>query len=227
MKVKHFLSGATLLSAALLLNAPLSAAVESDVVGYTTITTREGFNMYGAAYRGLDGESISLNELLSGDFQDTDEVQVFEPGTGEYSVYKYTTGKGWTRGFQVAKDLAPGTAFWLKLDRVMEVTFKGAVSLEDYECVAEKPGFNMVATGIPIAFNINGDLVEWKGFQKGDQLQIMDANGEYAVYSYSESDGKWVKGFAGAQDVIVPIGSSMWLKVEKAGASMIVKNPAK
>ena len=29
MKVKHFLSGATLLSAALLLNAPLSAAVEA------------------------------------------------------------------------------------------------------------------------------------------------------------------------------------------------------
>ena len=42
MKARHFLLGATLLSAGLLFNAPLFAAVESDIVGYTTIEMQAG-----------------------------------------------------------------------------------------------------------------------------------------------------------------------------------------
>ena len=42
MNERRFLAGMALVAGVVLLNAPLNAAVESDVVGYTTMTMEAG-----------------------------------------------------------------------------------------------------------------------------------------------------------------------------------------
>ena len=52
MNAKWFLAYATLLCGVVFLNPRLDASVESDIVGYTTITTTPGFNMQGVVFQG-------------------------------------------------------------------------------------------------------------------------------------------------------------------------------
>ena len=226
MKVKHFLSGATLLSAALLLNAPLSAAVESDVVGYTTITTNPGFNMLGVTFVGLnETEEVSFDALVDGEFRDGDQIQVYSVEEG-YTVYNFSN-QAWRVGREPASNypVKAGTGFWLSTpERSVEVTLKGAVRQGDYLFKTVK-GTQMFAAGFPIDISLsNGDKnVAWTGFQNGDEIQWLDENG-YEVSIYR--DGGWRDGRAPSSKVI-PAGASVWLTTSTDTATVLVKNPLK
>ena len=199
------------------LNAPLSAAVESDVVGYTTITTSADFTMLGVVFNGLNGDALPLNEIVSGTFVDGDQIQIYDRDTG-YKVYRYYNND-WVGGdfLPATTPIEPGTSFWLKTpERAVEVTLKGAVPTGSYSYVS-KSGFQMVSPNIPISFNLNDDIGWGEGLVDSDQIQVRSGN-SYQVYRYY--NGAWVGGDFLPTTVKIPVGSSIWLKTQNAGVSM-------
>ena len=232
MTTKHFLTGATLLSGLLLLNAPLFAAVESDIVGYTTITTSPGFNMQGVCFNSLDGEAISFNELLTGDFQDGDEIQVLTmvASGATYERYRYSSERGeWITGRASAdtKPVEAGTSFWLNTPDAVEVTFKGSVKPGNY-LYTSQVGMQMISSDFPIAFPLNATdgSVVWENLTDGDEVQWLNEKGAYDRCRYSVERGKWLQG-RGESSKVVPAGTSVWLKTANAGATLLIVNPVK
>lgn len=208
------------------LASPASAAVESDVVGYTTITTNPGFNMQGVVFVGLeDASAISPNDLLSGEFQTGDTIQVFKDGS--YSSCRFEEGTGWVQGRGApANPIEVGSGFWLETpNRAVEVTFKGAVTTGDFRYQTIE-GVQMVAPNIPIAFPLNptNGEVQWEGFQDGDMIQWFEGE-SYASSVYSTEKGGWTQGRGQLTTKEIPVGSSVWLTTARAGASFTIRNP--
>lgn len=186
MNAKRFISYAALLAGVLILNGRLNAAVESDVVGYATIQTSDGFDMLGCVFKGLDGKSVKLQQILSGDFRNGDMIQIpVESGLG-YDFYTYYVvngvGQWYDSGDNVTdRDVAPGTAFWVKIPN-RSVTLTGSVEFGDYT-VNLPTGLKMVALPFPVEKRINGEIT-WNDLADGDSLQIRTADGLYAIYKY-------------------------------------------
>ena len=225
MKVQHFLSGATLLSAALLLNAPLSAAVESDVVGYTTIKTEPGANMVGVVFNGLDGEPITLGNLLNGDIHDFDYLQIRDKTTGGYRVYSYENGVWYDDSFNNASDLLwpPGSTFWFTApERSVTLTMKGSVLIGTYTQKFQA-GLNMISPGVPKEIALNGDIV-WENLPDYSTIQVK--NGErYELFTYEA--GKWWDANFTETTYKIPVGSSVWLTTATGDAQMSVNGATK
>ncbi len=204
------------------LNGRLNAAVESDVVGYTTITTNAGYNMMGCVYKGLGSETISLNDLLVGEFIAGDQVQLYS-STGGYTIYTYNATTGWMNGRVPAdnRPLTVGDSFWLYTpNREVAVTIKGAVSTKDFTYTSIQ-GLQMVANSLPVDVKINE--IAWSGLTNNDQLQVKTLTG-YTIFTYSTATNKWMQGRAPA-DVTISAGSSVWLTTANAGVTMTVANP--
>ena len=188
MKVKHFLSGATLLSAALLLNAPLSAAVESDTVGYTTIEMQAGkWYQIGNPFVELeDGTDYSLNDAFSSGFQAGDRAYIYDPKTGTYLTTCVWAEIGGTAGwYDLATDslfetpLSAGTAIFFNKAHNGEVTLKGRV---DPFVEVDVPGeaWSQVAFVYPVAQTLNE--MHWEGLEDGDQAYVYDSKtGSYSA----------------------------------------------
>ena len=184
--------------------------------------------MQGVVFQGVDGtETISLDDLMSGDFQVGDQVQAYVGGG--YTIYTYRgADRGWMVGRKPASEvpLSPGDSFWLKtVDRSIEVSFKGSVKRGDFRYEAIE-GMQMVSTDFPMEFALNDDsgMVTWTGVQSGDQIQVLADGTGYTVYTYSQSAGKWLKGRV-PTDARIPVGASMWIKCKTAGATLQIKNP--
>ena len=178
--------------------------------------------MVGVVFNGLDGKEMPLGEIVSGEFQEGDEIQVYVKG-GNYQVYTYWNDLGWLDGnFAEAKTpLALGTAFWLKTpSRSVEVTLKGAVLTGEYK-YESITGLQMVALGVPKTFDLNKDLT-WEGLTDGDEIQIREGN-DYTTYTYWKDYGGWLDGGFNPADKEVPIGASIWLQTAKAGATIIAR----
>ena len=209
-------------------NAPLSAAVESDVVGYTTITTNPGFNMQGVMFVGLSSsDSISFNELLEGDFKTGDTIQVLN-SQGGYDGYSFREGDGWIVGRGTSADTRPvkaGVGFWLSTPgRSVEVTFKGSVSKGDYLYKAHE-GVQMITSAFPVSVPLvpTDDSVVWNGFQDNDEIQWLNESGGYDGSIYR--NGKWTEGRGTPSSKSIPLGSAVWLKVAGNDATLTIKNP--
>lgn len=206
---------------AALLVSPASAAVESDVVGYTTITTSADFTMLGVVFKGFDGEALPLNEIVSGAFVDGDQIQIYDRDSG-YKLYRYYNND-WVGGdfLPATTPIEPGTAFWLKTsERAVEVTLKGAVPTGNYSYVS-KSGFQMVSPNSPIAFNLNEDIEWGEGLVNSDQIQVRSGN-SYQIYRYY--NGAWVGGDFMPVTTKIPVGSSIWLNTQNAGVMMTFKS---
>ncbi len=178
--------------------------------------------MVGVVFNGLDGKEMPLGEIVSGDFQDGDEIQVYVKN-GNYQVYTYWKDSGWLNSaFEEAKaPLALGTAFWLKTpNRSVEVTLKGAVLTGEYKYESVE-GLQMVALGVPKAFDLNKDLT-WEGLADGDEIQIREGE-SYIPYTYWKESGGWLDAGFNPADKEVPIGASVWLRTAKAGVTVIAR----
>ena len=67
-------------------NAPLTAAVESDIVGYTTIEMKAD-KWYQVAFPFVqldDTETVSISEAFNSGFVDGDTLMILNPQTGLY-----------------------------------------------------------------------------------------------------------------------------------------------
>ena len=221
MKAKSVLMHAALLTGVLLLNDPLSATVESPIVGYTTVTTSPGFNMLGVVFNGLGGQTLTLNDIVSGDFQDNDKILIRKDG--RYYTYTYYDGYGWwdeSTGAEATEPCSVGTAFWLETPgRSVEVTLKGAVPTGEYQYTSTA-GFQMISMATPRELDLNTD-VTWSGLTDGDEIQIRK-DGRYYTYTYYDGYGWWDESTGAISTTKVQAGSSLWLRTHVAGSTLII-----
>ena len=168
MKIKSLL----LLAAAASIGATTAfGAVSSNIVGYTKLTLKKGFNLVGNT---LDNKSGNKATAVFG-------------GTPENSAVFSWTGKGFNEldnvggGVWVGGDytLAPGTAVFVQVPADATITLVGEV-LTGKQDIALVKGFNFVASKIPQAGKIDTDL----GFKALDNDAVFQWNGK----AYVESD---------------------------------------
>ena len=205
-------------------NAPLFAAVESDIVGYTTITTNPGFNMVGVVFDGLSEETATLKEILSGDIQDSDQIQIRDAKTGVYTLYTYEAGSWYDENFALADDLElpPGSAFWFSAPTSRDITMKGRVLTGTYtqDC---PQGLSMIGPGVPKKLALNGDI-KWNNLSESDTIQVREG-GNYLLFTYE--DGKWWDETFQEATYEIPVGASIWLATNSDNATISVDGASK
>ena len=201
MKVKHFLSGATLLSAALLLNAPLSAAVESDTVGYTTIEMQAGkWYQIGNPFVELeDGAVPTINTVFNTGFSDGDMAYIYNAGANGYStVCQWGTlggATGWLNLATITLDTTPlvaGQAVFIHKASAGEVILRGRVSEVTSLPFGSEDGnsWARIVCVHPTERSLNE--MKWSAMADGDQAYIYDsATGAYkATRQWATIGGK-------------------------------------
>ena len=237
MKVKHFLSGATLLSAALLLNAPLSAAVEaveSDVVGYTTTQLTSKFTLVGINFSSLSGKNtIPINEVITGDFANGDQLQI-QDGDGGYIVLEWKED-GWyglSASTPASVEVTRGTGVWIvaqsaSTNNPVKAQLKGAVNLSDEMTSEFGQRYVIASTGLPVDTGVNSPLFKWTNLADKDQLQIPDGTGGYVVLEWRDADGDGQYHWYGLSastpaTVLIPKESAFWIVSSNELASVTI-----
>ena len=182
--------------------------------------------MVGCMFNGVNGVAATINEIMSGEFVDGDEIQIWDSSKNGYVFRMWNTAKGgWCEGRSLSTTpIEPGTAFWLKTpNRSVTVTLAGAVPVEEV-LISLKSGFQMIASNSPVALDLNA--LTWTNLVDGDEVQfIKPGETGYTFYVYNSAKGGWCKGrtLLTSADAI-PVGSSLWLRVKSSEAT--VKIPA-
>jgi len=168
MKTKSLL----LLAAAASIGATTAfGAVSSNIVGYTKLSLKKGFNLIGNT---LDNKSGNKATVVLGD-------------TPENSAVFSWNGKGFNEldnvgsGIWVGDDftLAPGLSVFVQVPADTSITLVGEV-LTGQQSISLSKGFNFVASKVPQAGAIDSVL----GFKALDNDAVFQWNGK----SYTESD---------------------------------------
>ena len=233
MTTKHFLTGATLLSGLLLLNAPLFAAVESDIVGYTTIEMQAGkWYQVGTPFMPLEegATSVKLNEFLVDGFADGDTVSIYLPDEGRYESYSWrnsgTDRAGWYFGRSSTLadvDIPSGQAVFVHKGETSGVTyFSGKVSANEITTFGSEGGnaWDQIVCVYPQTKKLN-DLF-WTGIEDDDTVSIyLPDEGRYETYSWRHSGtdrAGWYFGRSSTlADVDVPAGQAFFVNKQSQG----------
>ena len=190
------------------INAPLSAAVESDIVGYTrTPIAQLGFDIISVPFVPLDGkdsQAVHIQDIKGTLSQNdsefrADRLYVSYPGSVNYVVYHYKS-QGWTEvGTDKPADdlIPPGTAFFIyKMMNTGEITVSGKVldapSLE----VPVSTGLTLVANPYPTKLPINSitgeNLNAHSSDIRADKIMVPDYSSAGYITYVLRPEG-WVK----------------------------------
>ena len=234
MNERRFLAGMALVAGVVLLNAPLNAAVESDVVGYTTMTMEAGkWYQVGCPFGQLDGSKIfSVNDVFSRGFKTGDSINIFDSEKGSYSVLSWSDSlNAWTdfpgAPFASTAQLTEGQAIFVSKAVTSEITLSGKVS-EVVVPFGKEGGnaWNQIVAVWPVASKVN-DL-KWSGLQTGDILNVLNADsGTYEVFYWDENvgGGKWVvaPGVPLPSDKAIAPGQALFVNKVSAGLGSLTK----
>ncbi|HQL08054.1 MAG TPA: hypothetical protein PLE35_00535, partial [Lentisphaeria bacterium] len=155
------------------------AQVESvNIVGYSTITLKQGFNMLACNFDGVgEAAGMTLDELVpgttpgltgSGSAGNADNILVFDADSQGYTIYYlYYATKGTTTynnqwvlnaSTPAGVTLQSGDAFWLNLKNTTDLpaTFVGQVPAEASKTLTLKQGFNMIGGQFTADWDPNG-----------------------------------------------------------------------
>ena len=231
MNERRFLAGMALVAGVVLLNAPLNAAVESDVVGYTTMTMEAGkWYQVGCPFVALeDGETPLLNDVFAVGFQDGDIINIFSQETNGYVTYTWknsgTENAGWctSRGnTPVTAELPLGQAVFINKAMTSDVQVAGKVT-EGVKVTFGSPEgetWSQITCVYPKNAKLNG--LKWEGMADGDVLNIFspDTNG-YTTYTWKNS-GTDQAGWCTSRgktpvDVDVAVGQGFFVNKHSAG----------
>ena len=237
MKARHFLLGATLLSAGLLFNAPLFAAVESDIVGYTTIQMDAGkWYQVGNPFVELDtnGASTKLNELLADGFSDGDTVSIYLTNEDRYEMFSWRSagaaGPGWYLGRSSSltdAEVPVGQAMFIhKGTGSNEVVFSGKVS--ETEVVefgsTEGESWNQVVCVYPQTKKLND--FAWAGLADKDTVSVyLPEEDRYEMYTWRNAgteDAGWYLGRSSVPtDTEIQVGQALFINKHSKGIGQL------
>ena len=166
------------------------------------------------------------------------QIQVFNPASGGYTLYYYTTNAGetgWRRTPAVATTLPinVGSGVWLKVMTATadaNISFSGQVRAAETTVVnfGNEGTWTMVSNPYPTALT-QGKLTTagitaqtWSNRANAAQIQVFNpASDGYTIYYYTSGNGGtfWRNSPAApaASAVICPAGSSFWVKSSEAG----------
>ncbi len=160
-------------------------AVESNVVGYQTISINPGFNMIAFNFQPLDGtENVSIQDFISnkGDLVagsaagNSDQIQVWDGS--KFSIYfykakkttmpgKFMEGPAWVSLASASTpttDTVPrGSGVWFarpSTESAGAITVSGAINAasKTHDIAA---GFNMISSAFPVAMPLNNGPIDW------------------------------------------------------------------
>ena len=205
MDVKRVFACAALLAGLLFFNGRLSAAVESDIVGYTTTSLPRGFFALAVPFLSLEGSQegypiaqLSGNLYANDNVARADYLLVQDPDTKAYTTYYYKT-QGWTKDGEdtVTTDvIAPGQGVFLYKNREAgSILAAGEVLSESSKSVTLKRGLNLVANPYPVSMAISslaGTLYANDNPSRADTLQRLDPTTK-AYTSYVLTTTGWHK----------------------------------
>lgn len=155
------------------------AQVESvNIVGYSTITLKQGFNMLSCNFDGVGAAAgMTLDELVPGTTAgltgaatppNADNILVFDAATQGYTIYYlYYATKGTTTynnkwvlnaTTPAGVTLESGDAFWINVKNTTDLpaTFVGQVPAEASKTLTLKQGFNMIGAIFSADWDPNG-----------------------------------------------------------------------
>ncbi len=204
MKAKSILQCAALLTGLLFLNVPLFATVESDIVGYTEVTLKPGFNLLALPFDGLASDTgIDIKTVVQGTPTNLDQIQYWADGKLEVLVYYARNNVGWCSGLNPVADksifLSPGQGFWYKSAAAAPVSVRiaGRVATTGEETITTTTGFNLIGPPTPQAVKLSDLTFKVNNIEGVPNLaQIQYWNGqklEVLVY-YTRNNVGWCSG---------------------------------
>ena len=162
-------------------NAPLSAAVESDTVGYTTIAMEAGkWYQIGTPFVALNGEKETVGDVFHAGFTKGDMLYIYDSERGYYSSFLTwgTVQEGawgdeatWTVSNPV---LPAGKAVFIRKSANSTITLSGRVAT-DVKTLFGNEGKSTWSQGVlvyPADTGIND--MQWEGLKEGDTLYVYD-----------------------------------------------------
>ena len=230
-------------------NAPLSAAVESDVVGYTTREITQKFTLLGVAFFPLDKEDeegVSIQEFIQGDFSVGDELQIpTEEGSSYTRVVWYTddvSGESFWSGVRGSRPtgvassarIKPGDGLWLSVqnvtpDKPLAISVMGRVELETSFKKELAKQYQLVSIPQPRETALTSARLSWTGLVPGDEIQIpTETDGSYnrAIWYTDEAGHSFWSAQRGgrptgvASNLSIPANTAVWLVTTGTNASM-------
>ena len=186
MKFKTILACAVL--GLVIFNGRLNAAVESDIVGYTTVTMEAGkWYQIGLPFSQLDGaETFTLDEAFPG-FAEGDRLYL-STVEGGYSfrywkVNASTGAAGWSTSRNTYREdtteFDHGVAVYIYKETAGTITLSGSVKkVENTFGSNSGNSWNLVALPWPEAKKLSD--YTWTGCADGDQLYISTPDGGFS-----------------------------------------------
>jgi hypothetical protein len=192
--------------AAALSATALMAVTSQNVVGYNTLTFKEGYNLIGVQFEaiGAGGGTIDVQDLFTGvtlqglddDGNVHDFMYVWNNATGFYETTLYWADneanelvKVWIDADYNPAEYAfkPGDAFWVYT--AVGGSAAGAVTLGQVSkvdaLIAINPGYNLIANPFPTPLEINGGTLTVDGLVGLDD----DGNVHDFMYIWNNATG--------------------------------------
>ena len=183
-------------------NAPLSAAVESDVVGYTTIEMEGGkWYQIGNPFVELDDDATpTLGTVFNSGFSTGDQAYIYDSNLSRYQMVFTWSDEigGWVDflGMPADCELPVGHSVYFRKDTTGDVVLKGRVSATE---VVSFPGsaLSQVVCVYPTQKTIND--MQWEGLAVGDQAYVYNASTQSYGMVLTWNGSAWVD-FLGNKD---------------------------
>ena len=218
----------------------LCELASANVVGYTTVNSKAGFNFYAPMFKNTDGSAIKIQDIKLGEGATswTDNIQILdEVGAGVSSYYYVTTNdnfdaNGWTEDFGTLADvtLQKGQSVIVETSNAnVPITYAGEVS-ESTTTIKSVAGFNFVGNNVPKSINIQDIKLGEGATSWTDNIQILNEVGAgvssyYYVTTNDNFDANgWTEDFGTLADVTLAPGQG--IIVETANADVDITLPS-
>ena len=218
------------------LNGRLNAQVESDIVGYTTITMEAGkWYQVGAPFVALeDNAKVSLKKTFNTGFSAGDTVYIFSEAAGTYADVRTwgTASTGETtwlnsRGKPSDISLDAGAALFILKKTTEDVVLAGKVSANEVVQFGSATSGSWAQIVLPYPEPTDLNAMTWTGLQEGDELHVYDPDaGTYAITRYwstgkTDTELKWRNSRKADVETIIPVGTAMFIRKVNAGVASL------
>ena len=210
----------------------LCELASANVVGYTTVNSKAGFNFYAPMFKNTDGSAIKIQDIKLGEGATswTDNIQILDAGGATVNTYFYVTAEdgfntdGWTEDFGTLADvtLQKGQSVIVDTSNAnVPITYAGEVS-ETTTTIKSVAGFNFVGNNVPKSINISDITLGEGATSWTDNIQILDAGGATVnTYFYvTAEDGfntdGWTEDFGTLADVTLTPGQGIIVNTANA-----------
>ena len=251
--MKHKNTSWLLVAALAILGAQASWAadvVSSNIVGYNKVTLTSGYNMLGANWKLVGGQSPAMAQVMDASdlpAMDLDSLSfnaqlLCWDGAG-YAFYGWSGEVGdedldnqWLDDQYEIADIpaANGTGFWIDTSESATVIFSGEVPAEDAVTVNVSAGYNLIANPFPETISIqkitSTDLPAMDLDSLAFNAQLLTWNGSgYSFYGWAGEvgdealDNKWLDDQYEEATATLDIGKGCWIQTSAPGTVTFTK----